>query len=283
MFRNSIIQFNENLVSNGKQMDIVEYIKTINNVFYNYDISDEFIDEFIGLVDKNDFVIHHQMLYKYGVLKDHNTTNHILRLLVNQRYKYIEGIHFIRKENSRYQPDRGADENQIKRTDFLLQPDTFKKILMRCENTDKYADYYILLEKAIKWYQNYQNLILKSKIKTVCENRVLDEPNKNKQQRLVVIKMDESSLPEYYVIRGQVRHIKKALRHLKKTNDDIIVNIDTPYAVNLYNVVKTDLKDHLVFEDGPSDNITNYIGLADLSEEEFVNKVHEINETKFNI
>ena len=283
MFRNSIIQFNEKLVSNGKQMDIIEYIKTINNIFYNYDISDEFIDEFIGLVDKNDFVIHHQMLYKYGVLKDHNTTNHILRLLVNQRYKYIEGIHFIRKENSRYQPDRCADENQIKRTDYLLQPDTFKKILMRCENTDKYADYYILLEKAIKWYQNYQNLILKSKIKTVCENRVLDEPNKNKQQRLVVIKMDESSLPEYYVIRGQVRHIKKALGHLKKTNDDIIVNIDTPYAVNLYNVVKTDLKDHLVFEDGPSDNITNYIGLADLSEEEFVNKVHEINETKFNI
>ena len=39
---------------------------------------------------------------------------------------------------------------------YLLHPDAFKKCLIRSLKTDKYADYYILLEKCIKCYNEYQ-------------------------------------------------------------------------------------------------------------------------------
>ena len=39
-------------------------MKKLNDKFYNIDIS--FIDDFLEIVDKDDFCIHHEMLVKYG-------------------------------------------------------------------------------------------------------------------------------------------------------------------------------------------------------------------------
>jgi hypothetical protein len=62
-----IQEYNSNLIENQITINIIDYVKEVNKLSYNIDIS--FIDEFIELVDKNDFCIHHDMLVKYGILK----------------------------------------------------------------------------------------------------------------------------------------------------------------------------------------------------------------------
>jgi hypothetical protein len=56
----SIENYNYFLVSNKKNISIIDYVKHINKIKYNIDIS--FIDEFIELVSKNECCIHHNML-----------------------------------------------------------------------------------------------------------------------------------------------------------------------------------------------------------------------------
>ena len=42
--------------------------------------------------------------------------------------------------------------------------------------------------------------------------------------------LEEEPEFQYYVIRGQIKHIKARLRRLNKTEDDIIAAIDTPLS-----------------------------------------------------
>ena len=83
---------------------------------------------------------------------------------------------------------------------------------MRIKNTDKYADYYILLEKAVKYYNDYQILKLQNKIdklENTLENRVIPPSCKSKIENLVIVYLEEELEFQYYVIRGQ----KKILRY----------------------------------------------------------------------
>ena len=59
-----IQKYNEDLISTNEEIIILDYVKKLNDKFYNIDVS--FIDDFIELVDKDDFCIHHEVLFKYG-------------------------------------------------------------------------------------------------------------------------------------------------------------------------------------------------------------------------
>ena len=61
----TIEEYNNYLIENESDIDIIEYIKEINKLISNIDIS--FIDDFIELVDIDNCCIHHSMLQKYGV------------------------------------------------------------------------------------------------------------------------------------------------------------------------------------------------------------------------
>ncbi len=50
MIQQKIRSFNENLVKESTNITIVEYVKRVNELYYNIDIS--YIDDFIDLVDK---------------------------------------------------------------------------------------------------------------------------------------------------------------------------------------------------------------------------------------
>ena len=67
MSQQEIQAYNQTLVHEGEVTTVIEYVKKLNEKFYHMDIS--FIDDFIELVDKEGFIIHHSMLEKYGVLK----------------------------------------------------------------------------------------------------------------------------------------------------------------------------------------------------------------------
>jgi hypothetical protein len=59
----TISEYNNYLVVNKLQVDIIDYVKAVNKLDFNIDIS--FIDDFIELVNKNECCIHHyQQLLK---------------------------------------------------------------------------------------------------------------------------------------------------------------------------------------------------------------------------
>ena len=50
--------FNQKLVDENVEINIIDYVKLLNNESYHIDIS--FIDDFINLVDKDECCIHHE-------------------------------------------------------------------------------------------------------------------------------------------------------------------------------------------------------------------------------
>jgi hypothetical protein len=60
----TINEYNTYLIDN--QINIINFVKEINNIKYNIDIS--FIDEFIELVSKYECGIYHNMLQKYAII-----------------------------------------------------------------------------------------------------------------------------------------------------------------------------------------------------------------------
>ena len=122
-----IQNFNQKLIDENVDINIIDYVKLLNNESYHLDIS--FIDDFICLIDKVEFCISHDMLYKYGVLSDHNTT-HVKRMM--EQYNFIEGIDFLVKTNIGFNPKGGRPQYN-----YLLHPDTFKMCLMKSIKTDK--------------------------------------------------------------------------------------------------------------------------------------------------
>ena len=77
MSQQEIKVYNQKLVNEDEVITIIEYVKKLNDKFYHIDIS--FID-FIELVNKEGFIIHHSMLFKYEVLSKSDSYN-VLRML----------------------------------------------------------------------------------------------------------------------------------------------------------------------------------------------------------
>ena len=140
-----IQNFNQTLIDDNENITIIDYVKQLNEQFYNIDIL--FIDDFLTLVDKYECCIHHDMLYKYGVLNEHDTS-HVKRLF--EHYKFIENVHYVTNPE-----DGGFKKGYKQQITYMLNPDAFKKCLIRSLKTDKYADYFLLLEKCIKYYNEY--------------------------------------------------------------------------------------------------------------------------------
>ena len=153
-----IQKYNEDLILSNTDINILEYVKKLNDKFYNIDIS--FIDDFIELVDKDDFCIPHELIYKYGVLSERDAHD-VKRLL--EQYNFLENEHYIV-----YREDavnlKGDQKGGIPQNKYLLHPNVFKKCLIRSLKIDKYADYYLLLEKVLKYYNEYQKLKMQNKI-----------------------------------------------------------------------------------------------------------------------
>ena len=119
---------------------------------------------------------------------------------------------------------------------------------MRSLKTKKYSHYYILLEKAVKHYNDYQLLKLQNKIdkfENTLENRVIVPSCKRIIENLVIVFLEKGPEFQYYVIRGQIKHIKARLRRLNKTEDDIIAAIDTPNSVDLWINIREEVDEHL--------------------------------------
>ena len=74
--------FNQKLVDENVDINIIDYVTKLNNQFCNIDIS--IIRDFINMVDKDECCIHHEMLVKYGVLSL-NSGTYDVKIIIEQQ------------------------------------------------------------------------------------------------------------------------------------------------------------------------------------------------------
>ena len=167
----TIEEYNNYLIKNESNVDIIEYITEINKLEFNINIS--FIDEFIKFVGRKDFCIHHLMLQKYGVLKLKNGTFQVKELLIQNNF--IENKDFKLPNVREFNGGRGNKK------EYYLTPKAFKLCLIRSKNTSDYANYYLLLEDSIAYFKEYRDK-LKDKLKDVeiniLEKNIVQKDNK---------------------------------------------------------------------------------------------------------
>ena len=132
------------LIENPK-INIVDFAKQYNLLTKNIDVS--FIDQFLPMVESDDFCIHHDMLYLYGVLSE-CTTYDVKRLL--EQYQFEEGEDYITNRNVAASRQGGSINN------YFLKPDTFKMCLIRSLKTRKYARYYLFWKKLFTGLTNFK-------------------------------------------------------------------------------------------------------------------------------
>jgi serine/threonine protein phosphatase PrpC len=138
------MELNLQLVNREKDEDlsIAEYIQAVIQVF---GIDLKFAEDFMLLVNRNDFCIDSDFLKSYGIIATMSSSSHTLKLLqksnaVEER-DYTTSVDYVDK---------------VRKVKYFLTPVFFKKLLIRTPSTDRYADYYLLLEKSVYFYQIYQ-------------------------------------------------------------------------------------------------------------------------------
>ena len=99
-------------------------------------------------------------------MSDHDT--HDMKRLFEQ-YKFIENEQYIINRED-------VVNKKVRRPQliYMLHPDAFKKCLIRSFKTDKYADYFLLLEKCIKYYNEFQLLKMQYKMNSICIDRTIE-------------------------------------------------------------------------------------------------------------
>ena len=117
--KNQIQEFNMKLVQDNKDITIIDYVKDLNKEYFNIDI--EFIDDFIDLVDKEGFIVNHEMLFKYDLLLKTSSTN-VLHSL--NSYELEDHVDYVLLKQQ-------VDEGRTERNIFMLTTDAFKIICVR--------------------------------------------------------------------------------------------------------------------------------------------------------
>lgn len=147
----AIAAFNNLVISLDNNYDIITYVKNINDLSGNPIKDLSFMDELLSYIPVKQCNIPHKLLVKYGVLSDNNVSANVSIML--KQYNFIEGRDYLLL-NVQEQVPSGTKHMK----NYLLHPRTFKTCLMRAKNTMLYANYYILLEEAIYYYHQYQDM-----------------------------------------------------------------------------------------------------------------------------
>ena len=203
--------YNKELIEGKKNPSIVEYVKALNEKFYKIDIS--FIDDFLKLVGTNECIIPHMMLEKYGVLTivdkktNKENTEKAKRLL--KQLNLFDNLYKVTNIGDQL-PSGKKYKNE-----YLLSPYAFKLCLMRSQNTRKYANYFLLLEECVKYFNDFhleRNLMYRVSLK-----RLVKQKDKTIQQK--ECKIDE--LKEI-MVRMDIRNerMEKSNLEMKKTVED---------------------------------------------------------------
>jgi hypothetical protein len=146
----SIAEYNDKLINDMIDINLIDYFKEVHNTFYK-NINITFMEYFLEICDKDDkFIIDHHKLKKYKIITS-GRSNDIKECL--NRLELVENIDFIVR-NVPQQEDISRGIRIVK--EYMLTPYAFKLCLIRSKNTKIYANYYLLLEKVFKYFNDYK-------------------------------------------------------------------------------------------------------------------------------
>jgi hypothetical protein len=200
----SYIEFNNAIVdSNNTHYDLLKYVHKINRLSKD-PINISFMEDLIKYIDQDACIIPHDLLIKYGVIDKYNSSVVIRDLLNQDVYKFVENKDFELAGFREIKFYGGV----IRERNYLLHPRTFKLLLMSSNKTMRYARYYLLLEEAVKYYNEYVNLCKNSKIEHLTkkieeQSKQIEEQSKQMEQMMQDIKEIFYSLKEdhYNIIK----------------------------------------------------------------------------------
>ena len=236
----TIQDYNQYLINNQLFLNIIDYVKEIN-IIYNIDIN--FINDFIELVSEDKCCIHYNMLQKYEVVPLLKGTTYIKNLI--NKYQFIENEDYQLRNVSEF---KSQGSTSIK-NEYYLHPIAFKICLIRTLKTKQYAKYYILLEKCIKYFNDYQlelnkkyNIKLKLKIEKK-DNKI----NKLKEKlNIIIILNDELSKKQNFVIEelnNYKNNYKLLTKVIKKLENYITLLTNKITDIENNNKILTDIID----------------------------------------
>ena len=99
-------EFNNQLVEETESLTIIDYIKLASKKVYKF-IEIDFVHDFMNLVDKEGFVIPHDMLLKY-VLSDTTNAARVMRLVHQYEFEAETDYTIKKEEATEYQDVLGS-------------------------------------------------------------------------------------------------------------------------------------------------------------------------------
>lgn len=152
-----INSFNLDLIKLRSNYSINEYLHQLNNIFYKIDKL--FIDKLYKLINKETCCIPYTYLEEFNIINTINKYSDVLKLF--NKHKFIKDIDYvyIKEENKYY-----------------IHPDVFNELMMTSCKTNIYRNYYIILQKYIKFYNKYKIKLLNSN-KKLLRNELTEIKN----------------------------------------------------------------------------------------------------------
>jgi len=213
--------FTQILSQNTNKLPMNEFFKTIHTQFYfHVDIS--FMGYFLELANhENEFVVHHSKLVEYGIVSSNRSSNikdrlNYLGLTEGEDYQLLD----IQQQSA---TSRGLKHCKV----YYLSPEAFKKCLMRARKYPNqtvdpviYCDYYLLLEKIHKLYNEYERSHEKIILEQQLEEK--DQQLNQKGQQLDQHKLQLEETNHQLVQKEQQLHKQELYSNKLK---DIVINI----------------------------------------------------------
>lgn len=148
--RETIKEFNDYLISNKAFISYQEYIVELHYHLYSQ-IDDKLIDIVLDMMEKKEeeYHIHHDMLFKFEVLKPNNRITCVKTKL--RTNKLIQNVHY----QITYKKGKHIRNFNYKQNIYLTSH-AFKKCLINSRKMRIYKLYFDFIDKSNKYYNKYK-------------------------------------------------------------------------------------------------------------------------------
>lgn len=147
-------EYNNHLVETLTRIALKDYIIHNHEMFHS-DQNIDFMEEFMQLCEQSEkFVVSQEMLRKYGVLNNIETSGTIKRILEQNNLEKDKDYQLYNV----VQPLKGTSGGATSgKNVYTLTPNAFKLCLIRSKNSKTYAKYYLFIEQVVHYYSKYQH------------------------------------------------------------------------------------------------------------------------------
>ena len=235
---NNINEFNNFNSEYLTKMNLIEYFKKVHSVFYK-DIDITFMDYFLEICQNDDkFVIHHDKLKEYKVIESDDSQK-VFNIL--KRRNLIENIDYRITVDGEPVKQGGF----VYKNTYYLTPYAFKICLIKSNKSNKYAKYYLLLEKIFNYYNDYQQkytAMLLSGKDTKIDNLIKE--NKDQSRKIdELLNFGKSTVEKLDEVKKDNENLREDIEHLDDNIDDLREDINN-LKEDKHERCEDDYKDH---------------------------------------